>query len=104
MAFNILDLAEFEKLDIPNLSILDVRPREQYESFHIPNAVNLPIDDVEDGKFDLDSDTHYYVICRTTNKAYRASNIFDEAGLDIEMVAPGMIDYQGEIVRHNGDY
>lgn len=103
MTFNILGLDEFEKLDIPSLHLLDVRPTEQFESFHIPTAVNLPIDDVEDGNFDLDKDTHYYVICRTNNKAYRASHIFDEAGLDIEMVAPGMIDYHGAVIRNNDD-
>jgi rhodanese-related sulfurtransferase len=104
MTFNILALEDFEKLDIPSLHLLDVRPAEQFESFHIPTAINIPIDEVEEGNFDLDKEKHYYVICRTTNKAYRASHIFDEAGLKIEMVAPGMIDYQGEIIRNNDDY
>ncbi len=89
---------------MPNLNVLDVRPREQFESFHIPTAINIPIDDVEDGKFELDSAKSYYVICRTTNKAYRASHIFEDAGLNIQMVAPGMIEYQGDIIRNNDDY
>ncbi|GFH41537.1 hypothetical protein Hs30E_00880 [Lactococcus hodotermopsidis] len=104
MTFNIIELKDFEKLEISELNLLDVRPVEQFDSFHIPSAINIPIDDVEDGKFDLDKSKHYYVICRTTNKAYRASNIFDEMGLNIDMVAPGMIDYQGEIIRNNDDY
>ena len=70
MTFNLLPLGAFEKLDVPNLNVLDVRPREQFESFHIPTAINIPIDDVEDGKFELDSAKSYYVICRTTNKAF----------------------------------
>ncbi|MDR1605979.1 MAG: rhodanese-like domain-containing protein [Streptococcaceae bacterium] len=101
MAFNILSLAAFEQLAISELKVIDVRPREQFESCHIPTAVNIPIDDVEEGKFALDAKQHYYVICRTTNKAYRASHIFDQAGLSIEMVAPGMINYQGDIIRNN---
>ena len=39
MTFNLIPLEAFEKLDIPNLNVLDVRPREQFESFHIPTAV-----------------------------------------------------------------
>ena len=49
MTFNLIPLEAFEKLDIPNLNVLDVRPREQFESFHIQTAVNMPIGDVEDG-------------------------------------------------------
>src|SRR5574337_1032189 len=104
MTFNLIPLEAFEKLDIPNLNVLDVRPREQFESFHIPTAINIPIDDVEDCKFELDPEKSYYVICRTTNKAYRASHVFEDAGLNIQMVAPGMIDYQGDIIRNNDDY
>ena len=104
MTFNLIPLEKFEKLDILRLDVLDVRPREQFESFHIQTAINIPIDDVEDGKFELDPTKSYYVICRTTNKAYRASHIFEDTGFDIQMVAPGMIDYQGEIIRNNDDY
>ncbi|WP_332401069.1 rhodanese-like domain-containing protein [Lactococcus laudensis] len=59
MTFNLIPLEKFEKLDIPRLDVLDVRPREQFESFHIPTAINIPIDDVEDGKFELDPTKSY---------------------------------------------
>ena len=104
MTFNLIPLEVFEKLDIPSLNVLDVRPREQFESFHIPTAVNIPIDAVEDDKFELDPAKSYYVICRTTNKAYRASHIFEDAGLNIQMVVPGMIDFQDDIIRNNDDF
>ena len=44
--------------------VVDVRPRLEFESGHLPDAVNIPLDELADRVADLDSDATVVAYCR----------------------------------------
>lgn len=44
--------------------LLDVRPREEYETAHLPGAVSLPVDELRDAEVPLSKSRRYVVYCR----------------------------------------
>lgn len=56
------DLAGLQSKD-PSINILDVRKNSEYQSEHINNAVNAPLDFINDSMTAIDKDKTYYVHC-----------------------------------------
>lgn len=46
------------------VTVLDVRPVEEYESGHVPGAVNIPLDELEKHLDQLDPDQEVVAYCR----------------------------------------
>jgi rhodanese-related sulfurtransferase/DNA-binding transcriptional ArsR family regulator len=44
--------------------LLDVRPREEYETAHLPGALSLPVDQLRDAEVPLSKARQYVVYCR----------------------------------------
>jgi rhodanese-related sulfurtransferase len=66
----------------PNLVILDVRTPDEYNTEHIPGAINI---DVEDASFQdevgaLDRDKMYLVYCRSGRRSCIATDIMSTMG------------------------
>nr|WP_233711603.1 metalloregulator ArsR/SmtB family transcription factor [Lederbergia citrisecunda] len=64
---------EMEELSLPELKkrmekgevlLLDVRPKEEYEEAHIPGAVSIPIEELEDKLASLPSNCDVVAYCR----------------------------------------
>jgi rhodanese-related sulfurtransferase len=49
--------------EVPQVPILDVRKKSEYDAEHIPSAENLPLDFINDGMAHIDKDKTYYVHC-----------------------------------------
>ena len=62
--------------------ILDVRTAAEYESGHIPNAVNLSNEDIQAGKVDSlkDKSQLIMVYCRSGNRSRQAAQKLAELG------------------------
>jgi NADPH-dependent 2,4-dienoyl-CoA reductase/sulfur reductase-like enzyme/rhodanese-related sulfurtransferase len=81
---------EFESIDIEELkkkitageqmTILDVRTKGEYNSGHIENAINIPVDTLRDNIETLDKNSHIIVHCRTSYRSYLAYRILKNAG------------------------
>ena len=86
------------------VTVLDVRPNEEYEAGHVPGAINVPLKDLESHLQDLDPDHEVVAYCRGPHcilafeavaklrkkgfKAARLEDGFPEwklAGLPVEM-------------------
>ena len=52
------------KLDHENIVLIDVRPKEEYELMHIPNAVSFPIEELEEQLNNLPKDREIVAYCR----------------------------------------
>ena len=65
-----------EMMDQGNVLILDVRTESEYNSGHIENAINLPLDQLEDIYLEVieDKETVLLVYCRSGNRSQTASN------------------------------
>ena len=59
----------------PNLILLDVRTQEEYDDGHIPGAVCLPSDMIEEGMpFSFDKDAEILLYCHSDKRSAEAAS------------------------------
>ncbi|WP_455539021.1 rhodanese-like domain-containing protein [Terrisporobacter sp.] len=64
--------------------LLDVRTKEEYETAHIPNAINIPLNNLE---FQIDDllpyeEDNIVIYCRSGNRSIMAASILSENGFN----------------------
>ncbi|MCQ6276336.1 sulfurtransferase TusA family protein [Bacillus sp. V3B] len=90
---NVTSNEELEKkLDAnENIVVLDVRESAEYAFNHIPNAISIPLGELEERLSQLNTDDEIYVVCRTGNRSDLASQKLAEKGFaNVINVVPGM--------------
>ena len=81
-----------------SIMVLDVREPAEYSFGHIPNAVSVPLGQLEEKMSQLDVSKVYAVICRTGNRSDLACQMLVERGFsNVINVLPGMSQWQGAI-------
>ena len=80
--------------------ILDVRTPQEFAQGHIPNAVNLPLDDIGDNPpAELpDPDQLIMVYCRSGNRSKTASEALASMGYTNVVEFGGINTWPGEVV------
>ena len=59
----------------PDLILLDVRTQEEYDDGHIPGAVSLPSDMIEEGMpFSFDKDAEILLYCHSDKRSAEAAS------------------------------
>lgn len=84
----------------PSVIILDVRRQDEYDKKHIPNAVLLPIEDINVGsdKIELtlpDKDRTILVYCQTGRRAELASSKLAKRGYKHVYDIGGLVEWTG---------
>ena len=81
--------------------ILDVRTAAEYESGHIPSAVNLSNEDIQAGKVDSlkDKSQLIMVYCRSGNRSRQAAQKLAELGYTNVVDFGGIQSWQGDIEK-----
>ena len=81
--------------------ILDVRTAAEYESGHIPNAVNLSNEDIQAGKVDSlkDKSQLIMVYCRSGNRSRQAAQKLAELGYTNVVDFGGIQSWLGDIEK-----
>lgn len=85
----------------PNAVIIDVRTPAEYQSGHIPNALNIDISSAEfPEKIDeLDRNKDYYVYCRSGGRSATACQYMVSVGFkNVNNLYGGVLSYEGELV------
>lgn len=96
--YETIELDQVENFIAGGYIVADVREVDEFESGHIPGAINAPLSGLENGELGpLKEDEKYVVICRSGNRSVVASNILSELGFDIVNVSEGMSTWSGEI-------
>jgi rhodanese-related sulfurtransferase len=87
-----ITVEELAKLNAP--IIIDVRESYEYEIGHIPNALNIPLDEIIDNyeKF-LKTDTKYYIYCETSLRSSRVCDLLYDLGYDVNLIIGGYKDW-----------
>lgn len=81
MNFETISLQElYERMEEENTTVLDVRTKEEFESGHVPLALNIPVQELEERLDELSKDQTYLVICRSGMRSQTASAILVENG------------------------
>lgn len=65
------------------LLIIDVRTPQEFAAGHVPNAINIPVAMIQEGKFDFNNESKKIVVyCRSGRRAQAALNELHDAGFD----------------------
>lgn len=85
MNYSLLTYSEFNTKfkQTPNAILIDVRTKEEFDSGHIENAINI---DIQDPSFvseiqKLDKDGQYFVYCRSGNRSAQAVSLMKKQGI-----------------------
>jgi rhodanese-related sulfurtransferase/TusA-related sulfurtransferase len=80
--------------------ILDVREEPEFQSGHIPGAVHVPIEEIEERIAALDPSLAYAVVCRSARRSDYACQIMANRGFaTVHNVVPGMSGWTGPTER-----
>lgn len=78
--------------------VLDVREEQEYIAGHIPGAVHVPIEQIEEGVSGLDRSATIAVVCRSARRSDYACQILARNGFTgARNVVPGMSGWKGPV-------
>ncbi|WP_257988115.1 MULTISPECIES: sulfurtransferase TusA family protein [Bacillus] len=76
--------------------VVDVRETAEYAFNHIPEAISIPLGDLESRLDELNKDDEIYVVCRTGSRSDFAAQKLTEKGFKkVVNVVPGMSKWTG---------
>ena len=94
----VMSNAELETIlsNQPNAVVLDVREAAEYAFNHIPNAISIPLGDLEKRIGELNREQDIYVVCRTGNRSdFAAQQLTKQGFTKVTNVVPGMSEWTG---------
>jgi NADPH-dependent 2,4-dienoyl-CoA reductase/sulfur reductase-like enzyme/rhodanese-related sulfurtransferase len=74
--------------------LVDVRTSEEFAAGHIPEAVNIPIDELRSRLFELPHDREIAAYCQVGQRGYLATRILRQKGFDAVNVGGGYKTYR----------
>lgn len=87
-----------EIINQPQVLVLDVRKPSEYNEGHIPQAKNLPVDDLEKRISEIPADTLIVTTCgRGGGRARRALALLQEKGFKAKWLEGGSLGYLDSI-------
>jgi len=63
---------EIEKLVADNAQIIDVRTNEEFENYHLPNSVNVPLNELETNIDKINFSIPIYLLCQSGKRSETA--------------------------------
>ena len=86
-----------------NYIILDVRTQAEYNQGHIPNAICIPNETIDENVVNKlpDKNQMILVYCRSGNRSKQAAEKLKKLGYTNLIEFGGIIDWKGEIERYN---
>ena len=82
----------------PGAVLLDVRTPQEYREGHIPNSVNLPLQDLGGGKpVPAGKDAPLFVYCHSGARSRQAVSLLERMGYAHVKNIGGMAAYKGEV-------
>lgn len=83
----------------PNVLIIDLRNKEEYDVGHIPSAVNIPYEDLDDQKSKLPRNNLLIFYCDRGNISLLAARDLMKDGYNIKSLYGGLRAYRGKLER-----
>ncbi|MDE5055380.1 sulfurtransferase TusA family protein [Niallia taxi] len=101
---NIISNEELEKkIDVDkNIVVIDVRENAEFAFNHIPNAISIPLGELENKMNVLNKNAEIYIVCRTGNRSDLAAQKLTENGFNnVINVEQGMSQWSGKTISLN---
>ena len=73
----------------PDLPLLDVRTPVEFAEVHVPQARNVPLDELQPGAFQFSKNQPVYLLCRSGQRAAKAAEKFARDGFTQPVVVAG---------------
>ena len=73
----------------PSAPLIDVRTQVEFAEVHIPQACNVPLDELKPGKLALPKDQPVYLLCRSGQRAAKAAEKFAKEGFAQPIIVAG---------------
>ncbi|EHF2867769.1 rhodanese-like domain-containing protein [Listeria monocytogenes] len=80
-------------------NILDVRDADAFVEGHIPDAINIPINELPEKLATLDKEKAYTIICYAGGRSERASQFLAAEGFEVTNVMGGMGAFHGTVTK-----
>jgi NADPH-dependent 2,4-dienoyl-CoA reductase/sulfur reductase-like enzyme/rhodanese-related sulfurtransferase len=74
--------------------LVDVRTPQEFDAGHVPDAVNIPVDELRSRQGELPHDQEIAVYCQVGQRGYLATRILRQAGYDAVNVSGGYKTYR----------
>lgn len=69
---------------------LDVRSVREFHYYRMPNAINLPLNELRQRMNELDPKRHYICYCKTGQRSSAAAFLLGQAGYDVSVLQGGL--------------
>ncbi|WP_409254008.1 rhodanese-like domain-containing protein [Bacillus sp. SCS-153A] len=80
-----------QKIDSGEVTVLDVRTKEERAAGYIQESVSIPLDELENRMDDLDKNKTYIVVCQTGSKSPQAAALMINNGFtEVSYLKSGM--------------
>lgn len=79
--------------------IVDVRSYEEFRRSHIPMAVNIPVETIEQEQFSLPKSKFLFVYCRYGGASSYAARVLANQGYKVVNTIGGITQYKGALTR-----
>ncbi len=100
MSFETIRPGDIEKyIGRPNVLIVDLRDKIEYDAGHIPGAVNIPYEDLEDYANRFRKNDLLIFYCDRGNISLLAARDLGKLGYQIKSLYGGLRQYRGRLVR-----
>lgn len=84
-------------LQLPKTRLIDLRDREDYLKGHIPGALNIPYEKLEENQLCLLKQYNYILYCERGNTSLIVARMLSDKGYKIINVYGGIHAYRGKI-------
>ena len=83
-----------------HLKIIDVRDINEFEKYHIPDAINIPVKLLYEKHYlFLNKNRQYFIICKNGTNSHPISEYLDHIGYQVTNVIGGMDRWPGIIMK-----
>lgn len=79
--------------------IVDVRGADSFAKSHIPMAINLPLEQIRQGKITLPKGKWLILYCENGGSSTLAAKILSEQGYKVINTVGGLREYRGALTR-----
>ena len=88
------EIAHWENLSETSPLILDVRDPDEFEKWHIKNAVNIPLPTIRKRMHELPKDREIWAHCIVGLRSYYATRILSQNGFIAKNLSGGYLTYR----------
>jgi rhodanese-related sulfurtransferase len=96
---NTVDVNDLKDI-LEKINLIDIREPYEYRSGHLPNAKNIPMDEVLEGAdAHLDKSKEYHIVCQSGARSSRTCGILKSKGFNVINVSGGTGRYRGSLIK-----